>query len=245
MRFSWSNGSRLKRSLCAVVAVAGLATVAAPAHAVTVDMTASGWTGINTNTATNTFGGIGVTAAGTNIFNGTIRQTPYDGPAPGSMTGICQAGGGSLSCARDGFGVGVLDNTDEITGGIVNDVLTVTFDQLVNVSKIHFFDLFLESITEQAKVEFFDGSNALLATNLVNAVNATGVLNGYNHLALALTDVKSIRFTATGSLLNDYALAGIDVTPVPIPAALPLFATGVAAVAWAGRRKRKAAEAVA
>jgi hypothetical protein len=33
---------------------------------------------------------------------------------------------------------------------------------------------------------------------------------------------------------------GVYVTPVPIPAALPLFATGVAAVAYAGRRKRKA-----
>jgi hypothetical protein len=35
------------------------------------------------------------------------------------------------------------------------------------------------------------------------------------------------------------------VTPVPIPAALPLFATGVAAVGWLGRRKRKAANAAA
>jgi hypothetical protein len=34
-------------------------------------------------------------------------------------------------------------------------------------------------------------------------------------------------------------------TPIPIPAALPLFATGVAAVAYAGRRKRKAAQATA
>jgi hypothetical protein len=33
------------------------------------------------------------------------------------------------------------------------------------------------------------------------------------------------------------------ISEVPVPAALPLFATGVAAVAWAGRRKRKAAEA--
>jgi hypothetical protein len=37
---------------------------------------------------------------------------------------------------------------------------------------------------------------------------------------------------------------GFTVTPVPIPAALPLFATGVGAVAYAGRR-RKAAQAAA
>jgi hypothetical protein len=35
----------------------------------------------------------------------------------------------------------------------------------------------------------------------------------------------------------------ITLNIVPIPAALPLFATGVAAVAYAGRRKRKAAQA--
>jgi hypothetical protein len=34
-----------------------------------------------------------------------------------------------------------------------------------------------------------------------------------------------------------------NISEVPIPAALPLFATGVAAVAYAGRRKRKAAQA--
>jgi hypothetical protein len=42
--------------------------------------------------------------------------------------------------------------------------------------------------------------------------------------------------TAGLQLLVDNAF----VRPVPIPAALPLFATGVAALAYAGRRKRKA-----
>jgi hypothetical protein len=36
-----------------------------------------------------------------------------------------------------------------------------------------------------------------------------------------------------------------SISPVPIPAALPLFATGVAAVGYLGRRKRKAAVAAA
>jgi hypothetical protein len=34
-------------------------------------------------------------------------------------------------------------------------------------------------------------------------------------------------------------------TPIPIPAAVPLVATGVAALAYAGRRKRDAAQAAA
>jgi hypothetical protein len=45
---------------------------------------------------------------------------------------------------------------------------------------------------------------------------------------------------------NSVILVGgedIAFAPVPIPAALPLFATGVAAVTYAGRRKRKAAHA--
>jgi hypothetical protein len=41
----------------------------------------------------------------------------------------------------------------------------------------------------------------------------------------------------------DYIDGEVSVAVVPIPAALPLFATGVAAVAYAGRRKRKAAQA--
>jgi hypothetical protein len=49
---------------------------------------------------------------------------------------------------------------------------------------------------------------------------------------------------AIASLVNpsptyDYAIA----TPIPLPAALPLFATGIAAVACASSRKRKTAQA--
>jgi hypothetical protein len=53
--------------------------------------------------------------------------------------------------------------------------------------------------------------------------------------------------TCSTSVLNRayFNVSGTALSSIPIPAALPLFATGVAAVAYAGRRKRKVAQAAA
>jgi hypothetical protein len=50
-------------------------------------------------------------------------------------------------------------------------------------------------------------------------------------------------YTLLGS--NDTMTVQFGVNPIPIPAALPLFATGVATVAYAGRRRKKAGAAQA
>lgn len=72
-----------------------------------------------------------------------------------------------------------------------------------------------------------------IAVLLLGSNNLWG--NGSCNIATIATCVRSIQ-------LNK---GTYSISPVPVPAALPLFATGVAALGYLGRRKRKAAAAIA
>jgi hypothetical protein len=86
-----------------------------------------------------------------------------------------------------------------------------------------------------------EGNDGIFFTNwflLKGIFNYTG-----NSAAPFLLNINVQDGTAENALV--LTADNVFVKPVPIPAALPLFATGVAAVGYAGRRKRKAAQAAA
>ena len=70
----------------------------------------------------------------------------------------------------------------------------------------------------------------------------TFVLTAAQILAINVAGFISLNINHTGSgdfIAFDYLQA--DVSPVPVPAALPLFATGLAGLGYIARRRRKAA----
>jgi|GEM_PF-2748632 len=103
----------------------------------------------------------------------------------------------------------------------------------------------------------FDGTvdgNPLAVDFLGDSVAATGVaVLTENRGLLQLTTQPSdhlfrifqattLTFTAEGSSLNDYAVAGLtvaDVSAVPVPAALPLLAAALGAIGYASRRRKR------
>ena len=71
---------------------------------------------------------------------------------------------------------------------------------------------------------------------------------GYKHASVAPIFADALVFKAAAGNDNvgqaDYALAAIEVTPVPLPAALPLFSTGLGILGFLGWRRRRQAQAV-
>jgi hypothetical protein len=138
----------------------------------------------------------------------------YDGDA---FTGC---GVGQLACENDGVGIG----NDEITMG---QTLNLIFDTAVRITSIEFLDLYKGTYEEQATVTI-DGGTPFS----VNATETSGD-GGYANLSLAalVGPGQNIAFTARDFYgddgNNDYALASITVSAVPIPAAIWLFGTAL------------------
>jgi hypothetical protein len=196
--------------------------------------------------------GVNVTVTAT---GGALTVTnPYDG---GTAAGSCAGPGKVLACNQDGLGI--ID--DEVTGvsgtANLNESLLLTFQTPVDIGNLYFLDVFkapastgvtaLNGVSAGESV-LFDVNGVFAGELFAQAAYAS--LGGYLSATVSLLNVSTIRFYAglgkdDGSA--DFALAALSLTPVPVPAALPLFATGIAAVAYAGRRKRKgeAAQAAA
>jgi hypothetical protein len=184
------------------------------------------------NTYSGTFNGIGFTLS-SNVGNISIVEN-YDGS---QYTG-CQSNGGVLACSSDGVGIDIGDpkiDSDEINGidnPAMNQILTITFDQVVKVSGFYFLDMYVNpknsSHREQATI-IADG--VFVSTVSGNENPGEG---GYAELLINPIYTKTLEFSA--SFLsqfwddgdNDYALAAVDVSPVPLPPAIWLFGTAIA-----------------
>lgn len=163
----------------------------------------------------------------------------FDEVYKGSEAG-CQNKGGVLKCQKDGAGI---DN-DEITGkGVGDQTLTLAFDSLVNVSGFYFLDLYVRPDGSGRKEQ----ATITLDGVFFDTVDATGLKGdgGYAYLATAPTQVQTIEFTAAfGEVFwddgdNDYALAGVEVSAVPLPPTIWLFGAGMAGLAGIRRRAKK------
>lgn len=158
--------------------------------------------------------------------------------------GGCQAAnsnvGAGLSCGGDGIGVG----NDEISRIASGEVLTLTFESsAVNVNSISFLDLFIENNDgsgELAKFKFYDVVGDLITSESALALYNPGVNGGFKDWVAnpAVLNVKSIQFWAPNDGVTDFALAAINVTAVPLPAAILLFASAILGLFGIGRVKK-------
>lgn len=171
----------------------------------------------------------------------------------GAVGGDCPS---ILACGQDGVGAG---RDDEISGpGIFSFILgegeslSVTFSQAVNVTALYFLDLFqgrgFFGGAETAQVELFLNGSSVHSTSIdADPLQGSGSV-GFQSAAVGSITADVIRFTAAAGLgdggafifsNSDYAVAGIEVAPVPLPAALPLFAAAVGTLAVVSRRRRR------
>ncbi|QIE57603.1 hypothetical protein G5B40_20405 [Pikeienuella piscinae] len=209
------------------IAAMGLFGVTA-ASAATIDFTTA-----DPFTQPDVFGvSVSVTANG-----GSGTATTFDGGALGSGA-PCQ--NSPLACISDGIGVG----DDEITGNGVQSV-DVAFSGPLSVTGFHFLDLFFDpnANDQEAAQVLFNGD--VVASYTFAALEAFQVEGGYGFFAIAPTVATSLRFIAAsgndGVGNPDYALAGIDVSAVPLPASGLLLLFAVGGFGFLSRRRGAAA----
>ncbi len=187
-----------------------------------------------TNGYSGTYNGIGFTLTST---NGAVNfEQGYDGSA---QIG-CQSGGGVLKCDQDGAGIHPLHHgkDDEITGG--SQTLTLTFDQVVKISGFHFLDLYVNPDGKGSKEQ----ATIILDGAFFKTVDATATVGdgGYANLIIGPILAQTLEFSANPYYIfwddhnNDYALAGVDVSAVPLPPAVWLFGSAIAGLIGFRRR---------
>lgn len=224
-------GSRLRTPLGLLGAIIGLA-IAPLASAETVNLTT----------------GNGQLVDDTLTLQSLGRTFRVVGGFFDDVEGATATAGGETRLVQTVDGLGVTrpgDTTIGLDGTDGRDILIFEFDELVTLVSLTFsnvdpsddFDFFLDTngdgILERVRRDIF-----------INT--ASGTAPGTSVAQVALANV----FQATGTLFgigadgfdDDFFISAISftsVSEVPVPAALPLFATAIAAFSLARRKRRK------
>lgn len=159
---------------------------------------------------------------------GPNRNEAFDGAAS-DIVGV--------SLALDNDGIGVQD--DEVT--FDSEYVDVIFGRPVTITDVYFLDLFVDpndatnrerafiSVDGAEPIFFQDGMQAKAGNN-AGFADRVGLLTG-----------TSWRFSAgadnDGFGEPDYALAGLEIAPIPLPAAALLLLGGLGALGAMKRRK--------
>ena len=209
-------------SLAAIITMAG----AMGAFASTIDFTDNGSYTFTPALATGSTDGIGWALDSVPVSSLLTNSQAYDGTAAPVTP---------LALENDGIGVILNPNSsdDEVT--FPRESLTMTFDEEVDLTGFYFLDLF-----GKETVSIYDQNNILLTTVFSPWAAKDNSQGGYVYWAFDAT-VTSLTFKPGSSNDNrgkpDFALAGIDLAPIPVPAAGLLLLTALGGLALARRRK--------
>ena len=186
--------------------------LSATANAASIDFTSNAWSGVAG--LTTTVGDVKLTSIGGNLtFNGSL----------GERAGCFSAGAG-LACQGDGIGI----SNDEISEG-GNQILTVDFlHGPVNVTKLVLLDLFGQE--QSGEIAVISGQDYQSDTS----VNSAG---GYFLTGFTADGISTITLTGNDDGFSDYALARIEYSPVPLPAAAWLFASALMGFSLMSRKR--------
>ena len=218
------------RTIRASLAAIGLAAASAStAGAATIDFTGAPFLLDNSVLSGTTGFGVGFTVSAT---GGAPNWTSFDGD-------VTPAG---LAGQFDGVGVGDDEVSDTVATG---ETLIVTFDSAVRVHGLSFLDLFIDpqanpADNEAAIVDFTNGS----ALKTFNGVEEPDGSPGF--LAVTFAPETTSKLILSASVGNDgrgdgdFALAAIDVKPVPLPAAAWMLISAVAGMGFLARKRRAA-----
>lgn len=175
-------------------------------------------------------------------ISGFVAGTTYDVTASGGSLNWSQSHDGStcigLACQIDGLGV----RDDEITRG--NEEIRIEFGTAVRVTGLAFLDLFTSRngrSRERAVINYDGGSIFFdaLASQFPGSTSGFRSENGLNIVTSYLA------FTAGGSNdeigSDDYALAAVTVSAVPLPPSLIMFGIAMGGIGYLARRRKKTA----
>lgn len=166
---------------------------------------------------------------------GTARA--FDGGDALASGAPCQ--NAPLACVTDGIGVG----DDEITGNTEQSV-DVLFGGSLAVTGFHFLDLFFNPNADDQEAAQVLFNDEVVATFSFAALEPFQNDGGYGFFGIAPTQATALRFIAAagndGVSNPDYALAGVDVQPVPLPASGLLFVAALGGLGWVSRRRKAA-----
>ena len=208
--------------------------------AATIDFTARST--FETALYANDFGVSGVIDGVTWVLTPTPGRLTYNFPAGnGVLTGpdngydgVAKPGG---ALAFEGDGLGLQD--DEFRAP--DQYATLTFSKPVRLRAVHFLDLYYSTLgIEQVQIGG-DVSALVSATQELQPLNPIG---GYRRQGFSGSEsVLSIRFTPTGTGRGDqgdkdFALAGVEIAPIPLPAGAALLLGALAGLGALKRRKR-------
>jgi len=230
--------TQLKRYLIlASLAASSLCNGAMAAYLDFTDSNTISSLSLNSNVYSGSIDGIGFTL--TSDIGAVNFNESYDG----SLRNGCQSNGGPLKCDLDGAGI----NNDEITGlsASSGQTMILEFASAVSLSGFDFLDLYVnpndQNRREQATVRIGG------ATYNVAASESSGQGGHENLDLLALGGPvigTTIFFSANSSPIfwddttNDYALAGVEVSAIPIPAAVWLFGTALIGLFGFSKRRK-------
>ena len=194
---------------------AAVTLVAGVANAALIDFTNAG-----------AYGNGNLVISPANVITGTAAGG-FTAVGTGGSFNISEAGPGAVGpLAGDNDGLGI--NDDEITNP--NQSLTITFNQTVTLTNLYFLDHFAPEV-----VTVTNGTSESFASTIVYGPGGIG----FTSWATSLTGTT---FTFTVENANeigrpDFALAGIQTAPIPLPAGVVLLGGALAGLGLARRRK--------
>ena len=231
---------------------AGMSLVAMAASAATLDFTdLKTFTGANalSATASGASGRIGSGAAAVVwTLSPSVRPMKYNfstqSGAPAVLQGTDNGFDGDDKAALqassglklDGDGIGVRNDENSET-----QWLTLTFSKAVKITGIHVLDLFF-GVGKGLGAEVAAISGDLVDSLMADQQVGVAPRQGYRFKAVDSKGftVTSLRFDPAGMRDDsqiDFALAAVDVVPIPLPAGGLLLLTALGGLAVARRRK--------
>lgn len=163
-----------------------------------------------------------------------------DAPDPGLTPCIAPR---NYACTGDGLGLAD-DEISYLPGTNFNELLTISGFGGTELTLVSFLDVFIEGSGPYTEVASFiiNGNSGTIYDVFADEITST---NGFVEWTGSLTGVNSITFgvncnafSENDCSLNDFAVAGVHV--VPVPAAVWLFGTGLLGLVSVARRRKVA-----
>ena len=171
---------------------------------------------------------------------GSVAGTTYSISSNGTLNWSQSQDGSTcvgLACIRDGLGVG----DDEITIG--GEYIRIDFGQTVRVTGFTFLDLFSnQSGTSRERAIVTYGSGSIFFDSLLSETPGgdSGFLSAYGLDIVTNFLILTAGGSNDGLGRDDYALAAIEVSAVPLPPALIMFGAALGGIGFLGfKRDRK------
>jgi len=175
-----------------------------------------------------------IDGGGTTASIGNVTLTANTGSLTFNRndSGGCKAGQPTNGLSCDGDGIGI--NNDEITqGGSQN--ITISFQQAVNITDILLLDLFSNESGRDVNGDPTVGEIAII--DGIEYFGPNLLPGGFYETGFSGQAITSIVFSGNLDSFSDYAVAGIKISPVPLPGAAILF--GSALLGFFGFKRRR------